>query len=50
MTGVFDLELAEDGSRQEDQSDEEYFEADDSTERQQQQVSYLTNSRIHCPH
>jgi len=37
MTGVFDLELAEDGSRQEDQSDEEYFEADDSTERQQQQ-------------
>jgi len=36
MTGVFDLELAEDGGRTEELSDEEYFEADDSDGRQQE--------------
>ena len=42
MTGVFDLELAEDGGRQEDVSDEEYFEAEPSTGRQQVRSSQQT--------
>lgn len=45
MAGVFDLELTEEGGRSEELSDDEYFETDESSGRQQVSTQHFK----YCP-